>query len=69
MARAAAAKPHNASARPYEPVDPSVYEGWDFDRINREARGLRELEREKGRDAVVSKRRGSATAVGRKRDA
>lgn len=50
-----------------EPLDPTIYESWDFERINREARRLRELERDRGRDAVVSSRRGRATAVGRKR--
>lgn len=48
-----------------EALDLAVYEGWDFDRVNREARRVRELARKHGHDAVVSRRRGSATAVGR----
>lgn len=48
-----------------ELLDLAVYEGWDFDRVNRKARRLRELARKHGHDAAVSRRRGSATAVGR----
>lgn len=64
MARAATAKHPTAAAQPHEAVDPTVYEGWDFDRVNREARRLRRLERGKGHDAVVAAGDGQAVAVG-----
>ncbi|MHB1537113.1 MAG: hypothetical protein ACYCUM_11655 [Solirubrobacteraceae bacterium] len=54
------------NAQPHETVDLAVYEGWDFDRINSEARRLRRLGRENGIDAVVSDRRKRAAAIGRK---
>jgi hypothetical protein len=63
MAHADAIKPLNTAAQPREAVDPAIYEGWDFDELNREARRIRRMEREKGRDAVVSSSRGGATTV------
>ncbi len=70
MARATAAskppEPVTQSPQQHEAVDPAVYDGWDFDELNREARRIRRMEREKGHDAVVSSSRGCATAVARR---
>jgi hypothetical protein len=52
-----------------EAVDPAVYEGWDFDRLNREARELRRVARVEGYDAAVSSSRGRAAAVAPRRSA
>lgn len=67
MARQAA-KPSTPAAQPHEEVDPAVYDGWDFERINAEARRIRRLEREKGHDAVISTRRASPTVLARRQE-
>jgi hypothetical protein len=70
MARAAATtKPTETVTQPHEVVDPAVYEGWDFDQLNREARELRRIARTKGYDATLSTSRGRAAAVASRRSA
>lgn len=67
MGRATATTTSSLSATTvHERVDPSVYEGWDFAQLNREAAELRAIAREQGRDAAVSRASGHATTVARR---
>jgi hypothetical protein len=48
---------------PRERVDDAVYEGWNFDEVNEQARELRAVAREQGHDAAASACSGTATVV------
>jgi hypothetical protein len=66
---AAAIKQVNPDVESREAVDPAVYEGWDFDQLNREARELRRIAQAEGYDAALSSSRGRAAAVVPRRSA